>query len=494
MSDSFARIQDFLAAKCGLRFEGEREASLRHALGIRLAARDLRSLEEYLPRLEQETAEFNDLVSLLTIGETYFYREPDHLKLLTRRFALPLGEEENQAAPIRILSAGCSTGEEPYSIAIALMEAFGAKAQRRFILTGIDIDGAALTKAQAACYGPPSFRALPYSLRAHYFQGPDPAAPLSASQSQNQWRLKPEIRQWVQWRRVNLLDPFPPSLGSQDVVFLRNVAIYFDATTRRDLITRLSGLLVPGGMLIVGMAETLALDMGILPLVQEDGLFLFRKPGAPHPTATDRPRAASKAVKLREIKALSQESIAALQSARRLLRDHHLDAALAELEAIPGNEARILRYQIAALQACRAEDYAEAERAVHHSLTLDPLNIDGLFLMGRICHLRGHWAAAQSWFRQVIFLQPGAWESHYRLAESHRLSGERDLAAREYRLASQSLDHQDEAEASPLFPVSPEAAILSRREWRALCDRRLTTLGMAPTLATPPVQRGFDGH
>lgn len=150
---SLSPIKAFITTRLGLRFEGGAGAHLSEALEQRMASVDAISAAAYLERLRADETELHELAGLLTIGETYFYREPQHLRLLTETLAPELLAHRAGAGKARILSVGCSTGEEPYSIAMALRERYGAAAERLFEIVAGDIDRRALEKARAGLYG-----------------------------------------------------------------------------------------------------------------------------------------------------------------------------------------------------------------------------------------------------------------------------------------------------------------------------------------------------
>ena len=169
---------------------------------------------------------------------------------------------------IRIISAGCSTGEEPYSLVIAVMEKYGAAANAFCTVIGADIDGDAVCKAEKGVYNTLSFRGLSDDLRERYFE-PMPG---------NQHRIKDFIRERVEFRRLNLLsDDYPSEFSGADVIFYRNVSIYFEPDVQKHIFTKLAGILNENGYLFVSSTETLSHNIGVLSLVEINGIFLYEK-------------------------------------------------------------------------------------------------------------------------------------------------------------------------------------------------------------------------
>ena len=265
---NLAPFKELIKQRCGLLFNGAGETPLADGLRKRMAATGAEGGSSYLARLQRDAAEFDELVCLLTINETYFYREPEHLKLLVERLIPRSLGRRPGATAVSILSAGCSSGEEPYSIAMALQEKYGESAAQLFHLVGGDIDKGALNKARSARYTEFSFRGLAPEMRERYFE----------RQGNQAWKVRTDLLRQVHFLPLNLLDQRDLSaLREFDIIFFRNVSIYFDTPTRRLILQHLAALLKDDGYLIVGAAETLANDLGVLKLVEEDGLFYFSK-------------------------------------------------------------------------------------------------------------------------------------------------------------------------------------------------------------------------
>lgn len=221
--------------------------------------------------LDLSHAELQALIDVVSIGETYFFREPAQLAALVE-IALPERLRASEAGrPLRLLSAGCSSGEEAYSLAITLTEQRPDLGPERVSLFGIDVSAAAIARARRARYSRWALRATPPELRERFFR-----------REGEEFRLLDPIRAAVRFEEGNLLEPDPLLLpaGSLDVVFCRNVLIYFSERMMRRAVAELAQLLVPGGFLFLGHSETLR---GISSeFVQEHGhgTFFYRRAGA----------------------------------------------------------------------------------------------------------------------------------------------------------------------------------------------------------------------
>ncbi len=207
--------------------------------------------------LAREADAIASLVDHVVVNETAFWRHPEQLAAVGRLAAATSG-------PLAIWSAGCATGEEPYSVAIALLEAGRAGKGDRILAT--DVSVRALLAAGAGAYGVRSLRKLPPGLAARWFEGP------------LERQVRPELRTLVEFRRHNLVtDPAPP--GPFDVVLCRNVLIYFDARTAGAVLRRLAGAVRPGGVLVLGPVELPVASGMDLEWVEESGTTLLRRPG-----------------------------------------------------------------------------------------------------------------------------------------------------------------------------------------------------------------------
>lgn len=509
-------IQQFIREHLGLNAGTYGNDLWRELLAKRLSTVGARSPEDYLARLRDDETELHTLTSLITINETYFYREPQHLRLLTERLCPELLARRTSEAPVRLLSVGCSTGEEPYSILIALRERYGELAERFFEINAGDVDRVVLERARAGVYGRFSFRALSPELQERYFTPVDT----------NQFRIDDSLRQRVCFQPLNLLAAdYPATLAGQDVIFFRNVSIYFDEPTRRHVLERLKTLLAPGGHLIVGISETLANDFGILTLRERDGVFLFvneppavtqplfgmapadqdrdasprparrltgsriqasvpkrsapaRPPlSAPTPNAgvagptppvkTSRPPDRG-ALTARAADAVHDEALALAQSERH-------QAALERLEPLcTSPEPRPRDLMLKAHLLFELNQIPTAIALAHHVLEIDHWSLGALLLLGRGAQHQGRTTEAIGFLRRAIYHQPEAWPAHFQLAEVYHATGQAQLARREYRIVLRQLDHGSQAVDPGAILIGVPALALG--DLRQLCQIRLTRL------------------
>lgn len=467
-------FKDLVRNRCGLMLEGNGEQTLKGALAARMHASGCASAQAYLSRLGGDAAEFQELVTLLTINETYFFREPEQLILVTEKL-VPRLLGLRAGAPLRILSAGCSTGEEPYSIAMALMDKLGESWSGQVHLVAGDIDHLALAKARAGHYSAFSFRGTSEERRQRYF------SPIG----RHGFALADAVRNKVQFHHLNLLSPdVGPDLGDFDIVLFRNVSIYFDTPTRVAIQRNLSARMKPDGILLVGIAETLANDLGVFRLVEEDGLFFFTKAKAPcaarppvravskppvpaaRPAAIQlAPRVAPPAPSAAPVPA--SPAVGDLAAARALVRDEHYEDAARLLrslvEADGADRDAALLY--AHVQIHRRA-FAEAEIQAHRVLEHDQFSVAAAVLLGFSARSQGDHQAALRWFKQAVYCRHDCWVAHYYLAETLRALDQAEPAKRSYRLALQQLAGTPDPDAGLGLPLG-----LPLSEIRFLCER-----------------------
>jgi chemotaxis protein methyltransferase CheR len=243
------RFRDVLARSLGLYFDDTKFEFLSDHLKDRLDASD-QSIDAYLAQLEIDAPkeELRALAQKLTVAETYFFRNSNQF-LALRELALP-ERWQRQTGPkrLRILSAGCASGEEAYSIAIAAREILGDSA-REVSIRAVDLNPVVLERAMCARYGDWSLRETPSAVRDRWFQ----------SVGQGLLALDPAIRGAVSFEEGNLMDEnaalWRP--GAYDIIFCRNVLMYFAPEAMRAVVGRLAQSLAPGGYLFLGHAETL---------------------------------------------------------------------------------------------------------------------------------------------------------------------------------------------------------------------------------------------
>ncbi len=246
----FRLFTDFLRRRCGLHFSDETRYLVEKRLARRIHEADFGSFASYFYQLRNgpnAEAEFSEIVDILTTNETYFFRERSQLSALVEEI-IPemLSRQLNSRRPISIWSAGCSSGEEPFSVAIMGLEA-GLVPGHDFRVYASDISRAVLSRARRGIYREASFREADESTRQRYF-----------AQKDGLTRISDSIKRHVDFVHMNLLDLSKVALlGEMDVILCRNVIIYFDLETKKRVLKTFRDKLRPGGYLLLGHSESL---------------------------------------------------------------------------------------------------------------------------------------------------------------------------------------------------------------------------------------------
>ena len=248
LSDAqFRRVGEIVTRVSGIQLPPGKESLVRSRLAKRMRALSIASVSEYLDLVDRDAsrAELAEMVDVLTTNKTSFFREADHFRLLQETIFPSL---ERGRGEVRLWSAGCSSGEEPYTIAMVARETMGASASRVRILA-TDISARVLEKARQGVYDADQLDDVPPTLRRNHFE-PVPGA-------HDRLRVVAGTREMVQFARLNLMGDWPMR-GPFDVILCRNVMIYFDKPTQERLVSRYAALLAPGGYLFVGHSESLS--------------------------------------------------------------------------------------------------------------------------------------------------------------------------------------------------------------------------------------------
>ncbi|HEV7321813.1 MAG TPA: protein-glutamate O-methyltransferase CheR [Ensifer sp.] len=243
------RLCEFLYRRTGMLFGETKRYYIDRRVADRVAATGAMSFGSYFNLLLSDPGEAELLINSFTVNETYFYREEHQLHCLSRSLLPDRIVGKRPGDRIRIWSIPCSTGEEPYSIAIWLLENWNLVDAYNVEIVGSDIDSAVLRDAAFGEFGKRSVSRLSADLRQRYFHQLDDA----------RWRIIPDLRESVSFRAANLIDrQVAETQGEFDIIFCRNVLIYFDDESRRRTVDNLYGALLPGGYLCLGHTESMS--------------------------------------------------------------------------------------------------------------------------------------------------------------------------------------------------------------------------------------------
>ena len=250
--DVFCKLRDMVYARAGLFFEEKKLYFVEKRIARRARITGCDTAQDYYLYLkyDDQGEEFSHLLDALTTNETYFFREYPQLQAFADDVLPEVLEEKTQrrSRKLQVWSAGCSTGEEAYTLAIILKELIGDLASWRISIFATDINQQVLQSAQRAVYGRRALKDVPLPYRQHYF---------SANGTGDSWRVAPEIRNMVTFSHVNLTDRTNMrSFRDIDFIFCRNVLIYFDDKSRKQVVNSFYNSLRKGGYLFLGHSES----------------------------------------------------------------------------------------------------------------------------------------------------------------------------------------------------------------------------------------------
>jgi chemotaxis protein methyltransferase CheR len=268
----FGRLRSLIYEQSGINLNADKKTMLELRIKRRLRSLDLDSFAQYCEYLFGPHGQKEEIVHLLDVvstNKTDFFREPEHFEFLVQKAIPDLMARNESGRPLLIWSAGCSTGEEPYTLAIVLTECRQAHPDLRFSILATDISNTVLAKAKRGVYTCEVVRPVPPELQKKYFLR-------SRDRDSDLARVVPELRQLVEFRRLNFMDADFGLSQKADVIFCRNVIIYFDHSTQEQIIQKLADQLLPGGYAFVGHSETLHdMDVPLVPVAPA----LYRKTG-----------------------------------------------------------------------------------------------------------------------------------------------------------------------------------------------------------------------
>ncbi len=248
--DEFRLLRDHIKGEFGLFFDDASRFLLERRLSRRLRLHHLNDFRDYYRFLlydKRRDEEMTAVIDLLTVNETFFFREQNQLRAFSEEILPEIRETNREKKTLRVWSAGCSTGEEPYTIAMLVLE-YGGFFGWDIDIFGSDLNQRVLTSARRGVYRKNSFRtAGQYFIDKYFKEGED-----------GSFTISEDVKRLVNFSHLNLLDPFKVRfVGQMDVIFCRNVLIYFDQPSRKKVADNFYNSLVDGGYLLLGHAESL---------------------------------------------------------------------------------------------------------------------------------------------------------------------------------------------------------------------------------------------
>ena len=410
-----SQLSAYVADTLGLNFPPARWSDLEHAANSAAKEFGLSDLAALLPWLVSSPLsrqQIETLASHLTVAETYFWREPQIFQAL-RDPILPdlIRERETRGHRLKILCAGCATGEEPYSIAMLLHELIPDLKTWHITLLATDINPHLLRRAALGVYDEWSFRNAPFQLKDKYFHRRD----------NGQFELIPQIRNMVTFAYLNLAEDTYPSpmnnINNMDLIFCRNVLIYFVPQRAQEVRQRLFNSLVEGGWLVVAASELSQENFARFAAIRFPGVFVYRREAAPAPDLLPRePTAAQK--KQPDLGPATPPGtpgqtvgpdLAGLPASNLVVRVRELagqgklsEALLACDQAIAAGRLDPSLHYLHAIILQEQQQDSEAKAALKRALYLDPGFVLAHVALGSLALRRGEAHAAQASFQNAL--------------------------------------------------------------------------------------------
>jgi chemotaxis protein methyltransferase CheR len=470
------RFREIIVARLGLYFDDGRLEQIADVLRERTVATKSADVGAYVDRLavtRHGAEEFRVLAEALTVVETFFFRNADNFRAFSERILPERIRAHADTKRLRILSAGCASGDEPYSLAIQVREALPDIASWDVKIVAIDLNPAMLAKASRARYSAWSLRATPDAVRRRYFR-----------QDGKDFILDPVIQRMVTFEERNLVDDDPVFWrANYDVIFCRNVIMYFTADVMQRIVQRYRHALSPDGYLFLGHAETLRGISNDFHLCRSHDTFYYQRREAPPDTldtltsqglwnGTTTTLPLETTAPWVDVIQMASDRIVALGARRRepsvdgpaavvppgapiasewdlapvleAMRRERFSDALDLLSALPADshddpDAMLLR----AALLTNSGRLDEAQSTCAHLLALDELNAGAHYLMALCREHAGDASAATGHDQTAVYLDPSFAMPHVHLGLAARRSGDSATARRELEQAVLLLGRED---------------------------------------------------
>jgi chemotaxis protein methyltransferase CheR len=477
----YMRFRDLIVEKIGLDFSEDKRRILGRGLAETLGTTDCTSLEEFYALLQSSSVTshvWDQLVGILTVGETYFFRHLGHFDALATHI-LPeiIAQREHSGRRIRIWSAGCATGEEPYSVAILLKELIPDLESWRISILATDINRDALRKAQEGLYGAWSFRSVEKRVQDTYFR----------PSGDKQFAITDTIKRMVTFDYLNLVgDPYPAltnNTNAMDVILCRNVTIYFKPDVTQKVLAYFHNCLTEGGWLIPGAAEPNLVSYKEFDPRNFPGAVVYQKrvQAVPEARPTYRflpepptftpllpvieahppepPQAATAQIEKKAPSSRSSDKDHrkepsplpdAFQMALELLLAGEADAALVKLQEKLDQDADFVPayYTVGKVYANKGH-LEQAQHWCEKAIQKDKLHPEPYYTLSMIYQQHGVLDMAVDTLKKAIYLERGFVLAHYNLAQLYLRQGEKASARKSLENVHRLLEGKPKDEPIP---------------------------------------------
>jgi len=454
----YERFRDLLHTRTGLIYRENKWRDLSTHLQTAIQNAGIDGWDSYYTQLRaasSETALWEDLVTRLTVGETYFFRNPAHFSALRMHILPSLIQRRRDDGQrlLRVWSAGCATGEEPYSLAILLRELIPDIDNWSIMILATDINRDALTQAAGGIYRERSFRAdTPEYIRSRYFHPNGKGV-----------ELKPHIRQMVQFRYLNLVEDHFPSPASYtiglDLIVCRNVTIYFTQEVTQRVAKQFNDALKPGGWLVVGHSEpqiNFYDDLGFETRNFEKAVVYQKK------TEEEAQQTIDEAPPVWDYKPVTPTKVSDGRLAPTVNTETNEPRLTNTVQEVPAPETEASSDSPASpappdAKSCflRAKEladqmqWAEAHTWLGHALEQDPLLIEAYFMRALIYQHESDNSAALNALKRALYIDRNFVLGHFNTGMIHWQEGRTTAASRAWKVARALLQEMPPEEALP---------------------------------------------
>lgn len=506
----FDKFRQYIESRTGIYIDDGKQSSFKISLDVRMRILDIKDYDAYYSLVTTNAGgkkEFDELLNLIFIKETFFFRDDRQLNVLTKNI-LPELIERKKEKEIKIWSAGCATGEEPYSIAMAIMES-PLPHNSNVSVYATDISEGVLKRAKEGIYSKSSMRAIDKEMLNKYFTHRD-----------GQYFLGDWVKQRVRFETVNLIDPyFPTEEESIDIVFCKNVIIYFRLDTVKKVIRRFWNALAAGGCLFVGHSESLWQISDDFELEEISGVFLYRKDGKNKRVFGEKwSQQMGKAVNTMDsayqrlpsslVKKASRHVTLTPQVVRENASQQHVDpmhkkdvskgmkkgvppagddnyeSVLKDIEEIlQGDPKNIDAHLLAGKIYANMGLYDKALRKGMDVLEVNDLSDNAYLLMGSIYYKIGEKEKAVSSFKKAIYLDDNSVLAHYYLGNMYKDAGLIEQAVNEYKRVIRIFETNPESKewlVVEVFTVKQLKEICARNIELLASNRQKEEMGLSP--------------
>lgn len=389
---SLAAIESLLNQKIGLDSTTIGSLTIKRAVEHRCSACGLSDINTYFQVLQSSPQEFAELVEKIVVPETYFFRDSKSFDFLIN-FVRSEWAPSSSNSVLRLLSVPCSTGEEPYSMAIALIEA--GLPTNRFRIDAVDISKCALDKAKRGIYGKNSFRGKEFIDKSRYFQ-----------QTQEGYEVNPSVRNTVTFRQNNILNASAFNQARYDIIFCRNLLIYLVPSACTEVFNILNKLLLPQGLLFVGAAETGKVPSNYFTSIRQSFTFAYRK------------------VENVKLQSPNSNKLSTKESNIKLDITIPKPVEISSLNNKPDTTAAN-DSNLNLKEARQLADEGQVETAINYCqqyINHEQTNADAYALLGTLHQAKTQNTQAEKYFQKALYLNPNCYEALINLAllKEHR--------------------------------------------------------------------------